>query len=232
MRKAASIAAIMMAVLGSSIFVHSFVMVKTSVPNVATHGLSKHANSCTRGNSLFGRKIKRGGLGSAASSVKGKSSAKGKKKSSTNVPISEDLANFMNEKKTGYGNKRQASASTTEKTLTKKEKRRQQSETEIKRINEIDTILDRLKDVLEKRTGDIQDVLGVLTRLLSIDDQFLFASSTSSSSRYSNNLRQMLMGSGSSYRLAWVGSDESICHIGTGLHKVPLARMQEVFFEH
>jgi len=31
------------------------------------------------------------------------------------------------------------------------------------------------------------------------------------------------------YTLAWVGSDESICHVGTGLHKVPLARMQDVF---
>ena len=31
------------------------------------------------------------------------------------------------------------------------------------------------------------------------------------------------------FRLAWVGSDEAVCHVGTGLHKVPLARLQEVF---
>merc|ERR1711957_148476 len=31
------------------------------------------------------------------------------------------------------------------------------------------------------------------------------------------------------YNLAWVGSDEAICHVGTGLHKVPLARLQDVF---
>jgi len=31
------------------------------------------------------------------------------------------------------------------------------------------------------------------------------------------------------YRMVWVGSDDAICHIGTGLHKVPLARLQEVF---
>jgi hypothetical protein len=31
------------------------------------------------------------------------------------------------------------------------------------------------------------------------------------------------------YRLAWVGSDDAICHIGTGQHKVPLARLQEIF---
>ena len=29
--------------------------------------------------------------------------------------------------------------------------------------------------------------------------------------------------------MAWVGSDDAICHIGTGLHKIALARMQEVF---
>ena len=26
-----------------------------------------------------------------------------------------------------------------------------------------------------------------------------------------------------------MGSDVAICHVGTGLHKVPLARLQEVF---
>mmetsp|Transcript_3360 Transcript_3360/g.5125 ORF Transcript_3360/g.5125 Transcript_3360/m.5125 type:complete len:382 (-) Transcript_3360:863-2008(-) len=31
------------------------------------------------------------------------------------------------------------------------------------------------------------------------------------------------------YRMAWVGSDDALCHIGTGLHKVPLARLEEVF---
>ena len=31
------------------------------------------------------------------------------------------------------------------------------------------------------------------------------------------------------YSLAWVGSDEAICHLGTGLHKVPLARLQDIF---
>jgi hypothetical protein len=32
-----------------------------------------------------------------------------------------------------------------------------------------------------------------------------------------------------SYRLAWAGSDDAICHIGTSLHKVPLARLQEIY---
>mmetsp|Transcript_39053 Transcript_39053/g.45532 ORF Transcript_39053/g.45532 Transcript_39053/m.45532 type:complete len:372 (+) Transcript_39053:160-1275(+) len=32
-----------------------------------------------------------------------------------------------------------------------------------------------------------------------------------------------------SYKMAWAGSDDTICHMGTGLHNVPLARLQEVF---
>jgi len=46
----------------------------------------------------------------------------------------------------------------------------------------------------------------------------------------SGNLRQLTAGAKSiNYRLVWVGSDDAICHVGTGLHKVPLARLQEVF---
>ena len=31
------------------------------------------------------------------------------------------------------------------------------------------------------------------------------------------------------YRMVWAGSDDAICHLGTGLHNVPLARLEEVF---
>jgi hypothetical protein len=44
------------------------------------------------------------------------------------------------------------------------------------------------------------------------------------------NLRQLLAGNKRyDYRLAWVGSDKAICHVGTGLHNVPLARLQEIY---
>lgn len=46
----------------------------------------------------------------------------------------------------------------------------------------------------------------------------------------STNFRQITNAARSTdYRLAWVGSDDALCSICTGLHKVPLARMQEVF---
>mmetsp|Transcript_2712 Transcript_2712/g.5820 ORF Transcript_2712/g.5820 Transcript_2712/m.5820 type:complete len:394 (+) Transcript_2712:198-1379(+) len=31
------------------------------------------------------------------------------------------------------------------------------------------------------------------------------------------------------YRMVWAGSDDAICHLGTGLHNVPLARLEEIF---
>jgi hypothetical protein len=47
----------------------------------------------------------------------------------------------------------------------------------------------------------------------------------------SNTLQSMAAGKSTryDYRLAWVGSDDAVCHVGSALHKVPLARLQEVF---
>lgn len=42
-------------------------------------------------------------------------------------------------------------------------------------------------------------------------------------------LKALLNQKARDYSLAWVGSNEAICHIGTGLHKVPLARLQDIF---
>jgi hypothetical protein len=69
----------------------------------------------------------------------------------------------------------------------------------------------------------VEDLLQLLTELLRING------GASSSENF--QLRQLLVGSRASYsyRLAWVGSDDALCHIGTGLHKVRLARLQEVF---
>ena len=42
-------------------------------------------------------------------------------------------------------------------------------------------------------------------------------------------LKALLNSNARDYTLSWVGSDDAICHIGTGLHKVPLARLQDIF---
>jgi hypothetical protein len=113
-------------------------------------------------------------------------------------------------KKKSRGNKNQSTAA--------------EKEIDVERRKQIDSTLDRLQEVLEEKTGNVRDILNVVKELLSIQE------SSSNNSNNNNDLRRILLNKErSNYRLAWVGSDDAICHIGTGLHKVPLARMQEVF---
>jgi hypothetical protein len=44
-----------------------------------------------------------------------------------------------------------------------------------------------------------------------------------------STFKSLLKSNLKNYNLAWVGSDDCICHVGTGLHKVPLARLQDIF---
>lgn len=76
------------------------------------------------------------------------------------------------------------------------------------------SMVSKLEDTLESN-NNIDDILDVIMNIVNLE---------------STNLRVMTNGAQKiNYRLAWVGSDDALCHIGTGLHKVPLARMQEVF---
>ena len=188
---------------------------------------------------------------------KAASSKTKKKKGSSNTPsskaavISSDLAKFMEtvEEEVYFKDDDEVDTSSIEnrKKSPSSKKQRQKNQNnviDVDRSYQIGKTLTKLTKVLEKRSGNVCDILNVVEELLSIDDQFPSLKITSNSN---NVLRRLLMngsvGSSSSndsrnktkqarrtdYRLAWVGSDESICHIGTGLHKVPLARMQEVF---
>jgi hypothetical protein len=79
----------------------------------------------------------------------------------------------------------------------------------------IDQAIDVLKDVLEAKSGNLDGILSSVQNLFKLP---------------SDSLRQLVAGKQKhNYRLAWVGSDDAICHVGTGLYKVPLARLQEIF---
>jgi len=107
-----------------------------------------------------------------------------------------------------------------ETTTTKKSARRvkqsARKEEEEKRDATVARIIDNLNEVLEKTKNSLDEILNAIRPLLNCE---------------SGNLRLLTAGGNKQYnfRLAWVGSDEALCHLGTGLHKVPLARMQEVF---
>lgn len=105
--------------------------------------------------------------------------------------------------------------------FTKKSKRRvkQPSAREMverSRDGRVDAIVARIVKIMSVETKDLSVLLTpLLKELLQLP---------------TTNFRQLTAGSSSkNYRLAWVGSDDALCHIGTGLHKVPLARLQEVF---
>jgi hypothetical protein len=84
------------------------------------------------------------------------------------------------------------------------------------------------KDDNKKKKKEPFKVETMLARIRELLE--LTSSSAVGSSSNNSNLRQLAAGSGTTdYRLAWVGSDEAMCHLGTGLHKVALARLQEVF---
>ena len=93
----------------------------------------------------------------------------------------------------------------------KQNARKEQDE---KRNSKIDESIDALEAALEE-SNNLDEILFAVKSLLTLP---------------SGNLRQLVAGKQKfNYRLAWVGSDDAICHVGTGLHKVPLARLQEVF---
>jgi len=93
---------------------------------------------------------------------------------------------------------------------------------------QIDSLLDQIDDMLQTTNLDRVELVSYISSLVKIgsssNDQILLPTLKSIiSTRPKKDEKQP------SYRLAWVGSDAAICHIGTSLHKVPLARLQEVF---
>ena len=95
--------------------------------------------------------------------------------------------------------------------------RRAEEEAMASRANEVVT---ELEDLFQEKE---RDMAGILTRLRTLCTDF--GTINSSSNIRSIISRQELL----DYKMVWAGSDAAVCHVGTGLHKVALARLQEVF---
>ena len=220
---------------------------------------AKWFQETTSSTALFGRKAKRGRLGDLADATpseirkvertqtkKNKSVAVGKK-ANNNAPsnsISPDLAAWVAKKddeSPGQSPPENTTPTTVAATAvtregatsfqifepdpeptttsltssTRRQKQQVRKEQEEQRSSRIDAAIDKLEDMLEAKTKSIDDILSAVRELLQIP---------------SGNLRPLVAGAKrQDYRLAWVGSDDAVCHVGTGLHMVPLARLQEVF---
>lgn len=84
----------------------------------------------------------------------------------------------------------------------------------------------------KKKKGGLAKTTSVTTTSVVTSQQQQRSSSSSSNSMILQRFLQSRMNVDDdeiSYRLLWVGSDDAISAFGTGLHKVPLARLQEVF---
>ncbi|VEU35089.1 unnamed protein product [Pseudo-nitzschia multistriata] len=222
------------------------VAVAASCLSAAAHGFSVVPNAGRAGNAivaggatqLHGRA--RGGLGSIdadetsgpskktrtglkkSTKLQRKQKKKGGKKSGSapSSAMSPDLEKFLQQS----GSDGVVEAEVVGKTKSarggrdRRQKQSEQRAIDKERSAKVGTVLEKLEEVLEERTGKVGDILAVVRELLEIP------------SNDNGDLRRLLSGKDrSDYRLAWVGSDDALCHVGTGLHKVPLARMKEVF---
>ena len=108
---------------------------------------------------------------------------------------------------------------------TKGKKRRKPNSTPVTSLNsaKVDEILNSIEEMLSSPNCNIPNLLSEITTLIDLQTQAIPSLKSILSKKPAKDEKQ------SSYRLAWVGSDKAICHIGTALHKVPLARLQEIF---
>jgi len=95
---------------------------------------------------------------------------------------------------------------------------------------QMDELLTQLTDMISTTNCNVQDIVSKITSLVTLGNSF-----GNNDSILLPTLKSILATkpkgdeTSPSYRLAWVGSDAAICHIGTSLHKVPLARLQEMY---
>jgi hypothetical protein len=87
----------------------------------------------------------------------------------------------------------------------------------------VDAILSNIEEMLSTPNCDIPKLLSQITSLIDMQSQTTPPLKSILSKKPIKDEKQP------TYRLAWAGSDRAICHIGTALHKVPLARLQEIF---
>lgn len=177
----------------------------------------------------FGKKVKRGTLGEVAAEggppPRSPTRPNPSKKSSGTVsPALAEWAASESDKvavesPTTTSDASDADTFTPFEELTKKSSRRAKQsarkEEEKERDQAVLRIISNIEEKLEEKAS-LEDILNGIRPLLTIAGGKQLRRLTASAKQVD-------------YRLAWVGGDDSLSHIGTGLHKVPLARMQEVF---
>ena len=187
--------------------------------------------STTMSTIAYAKRGKRGGLGEVIQQEQGdvksalvsKRNRGGKQSSTKNAAgsqqISPDLAKWAAETPDNDS----TDSSTTDTPSSRPSNSRRIKQAERQQLDKlqtqnIDRLVQEFNSQVEKEKKNMNDLLKPLIELTQTVEN---SSSLRSLTRTTGSLRH--------YRLAWVGSDDAVCQIGTGLHKVPLARLQEVF---
>merc|ERR1719296_610550 len=158
------------------------------------------------------------------------------KKKSNDDKISPMLAQWANTGSTASTttNKVKKEATNKKKVSNRREKQVQRKEEETKRLKKELTLLQKLRVLL----GDVEDedekpkskfskedIVSIIKDLVENN-----GSNSNSNINSNSNLRSIAASNKSNqYRMIWAASDNAICYLGSGLHNVPLARLQEVF---
>jgi len=112
----------------------------------------------------------------------------------------------------------------------KQEKQRSGLALSVAQTKQIDELLEQITEMLSTTNCNVSELVSTIASLADLGssfskDQVLLPTLKSivTTRPASKEEKQP------SYRLAWVGSDDAVCHVGTSLHKVPLARLQEIY---
>lgn len=112
----------------------------------------------------------------------------------------------------------------------KKDKRSSGISLSVEHTAQMDELLEQITEMLSTNNCNVSELVSAIASLADLNSSF------SNDNVLLPTLKSILTMRPAtkeekqpSYRLAWVGSDNAVCHVGTSLHKVPLARLQEVY---
>lgn len=113
----------------------------------------------------------------------------------------------------------QLTATTPTPSSPRRERQAQRQKTDTERQAALSSVVTSIRDLLGEKSLEVPALLALVARIV---EGFGTSDGTTVASFFRTKTTY-------DYTLAWAGSDEAICHVGTGLHKVPLARLQDIF---
>jgi hypothetical protein len=149
---------------------------------------------------------------------------------SSAVEISPDLAKWVASTAATESNDSSTTRAEEEKQVIKKKRRNAStSSTDDATTLENETHQQYSAELVKKLEALLQQPKRDIAQLLNVVQQLTLQQSENNTSNKNNAFLWFEGPKVRNYRMLWAGSDAAICHVGTGLHKVPLARLQEMF---